>query len=89
MTPPHLLHSLRTLHRSSSVSIHPAELLHASRSSSESSLNCLSEAAKSAESVVLGLSGQGVRSSGQGVVNQKHSRAGYPCYLLSRNTMPC
>ncbi|KAI6028395.1 hypothetical protein F5J12DRAFT_377485 [Pisolithus orientalis] len=70
-TPPHLLHLLYMLHRSSLISIHLAEVLYASHSSRESSLSYLSEAAKSAERVVLGLSGKAARSSSQGTVNSE------------------
>ncbi|KAI6109193.1 hypothetical protein EDD16DRAFT_1616007 [Pisolithus croceorrhizus] len=52
MTPPHLLHSLYILHRSSLTSVHLAEVLYASCSSRES-LSYLSEAAEPAEDVCV------------------------------------
>ncbi|KAL4067620.1 hypothetical protein V8B97DRAFT_1949822 [Scleroderma yunnanense] len=65
-SPPHLLHVLYMLHRSSLISIHLAEVLYATRSPHESSLNHLCKAAESAEQIALSLSGRTLRSTGQG-----------------------
>jgi len=63
-SPPHLLHVLYLLHRSSLISIHLAEVLYATRSSHESPLKHLSKAAESAEHIVLSLSGRALQSAG-------------------------
>lgn len=56
-SPPHVLHSLYLLHRSSLVSIHLAEVLYALGSPWQSSIDYLTRAAESSERVALALSG--------------------------------
>ncbi|KAF9227933.1 hypothetical protein BS17DRAFT_793538 [Gyrodon lividus] len=56
-SPPHALHSLYLLHRSSLISIHLAEVLYALRSPRQSSIDHLTRAAESSERVALALSG--------------------------------
>ena len=65
-SPPHLLHVLYLLHRSSLVSIHLAEVLYATRSPHGSSLKHLAKAAESAEHIVLSLSGRALQTTRQG-----------------------
>ncbi|KAF9246527.1 hypothetical protein BU15DRAFT_58553 [Melanogaster broomeanus] len=55
-SPPQLLHSLYLLQRSSLISIHLAEVLHALRSPRQSSIDYLTRAAESSERVALALS---------------------------------
>ncbi|KIJ69404.1 hypothetical protein HYDPIDRAFT_106009 [Hydnomerulius pinastri MD-312] len=56
-SPPHVLHSLYILHRSSLISIHLAEVQYALRSPRQSSIDYLKRAAESSERVALALSG--------------------------------
>ena len=56
-SPPHMLHSLYLLHRSSLISIHLAEVLFALRSPRQSSFDYLTRAAESSERVALALTG--------------------------------
>lgn len=56
-SPPHMLHSLYLLHRSSLISIHLAEVLYALRSPRQSSFDYLTRAAESSERVALALTG--------------------------------
>ncbi|KIL00407.1 hypothetical protein PAXRUDRAFT_821695 [Paxillus rubicundulus Ve08.2h10] len=63
-SPPHVLHSLYLLHRSSLVSIHLAEVLYALGSPRQSSIDYLTRAAESSERVALALSGLPFSSPG-------------------------
>jgi len=56
-SPPQTLHALYILHRSSLISIHLAEVLYASNTSSSQSIKWLSQAAQSSEQVALALAG--------------------------------
>ena len=54
---PQTLHSLYILHRSSLISVHLAEVLHASKNPSAESIKWLSQAAQSSEQVAFTLAG--------------------------------
>lgn len=70
-SPPHMLHSLYILHRSSLISIHLAEVLYTLKSPRQSSLQHLLRAAESAERVAWSLSGRTAGGSDQGTTLSK------------------
>ncbi|KAF8654162.1 hypothetical protein AX16_003691 [Volvariella volvacea WC 439] len=86
-TAPQALHSLFILQRSSLLSIHLAEVLHALRKQPMASIQWLTSAAESSERVIRGLTGSSVTSIRPGQQNDSQSRSQLP-YPTTATLLP-